>query len=262
MPAELPKNLFKARLLTDSCQFGSWSVLGCPVSTEILGLAGFDFIIFDTEHGPADPYRTMLQLQALAGTSTAACVRIAANDAVLAKKALDIGAQTLIVPQVDSAADARRAIASTLFPPAGIRGVSTTARAGRYGAIPEFHRRADDEICVVVIIESAAALRALPEILAVKGVDALLIGPQDLAADLGYLANPKAPAVMEAIGQAIALICAEGKSPGIAVGTEADVAYWQDRGAKFVTCGSDVALLARGAEALAQRLCEGSPERN
>lgn len=256
MPIELPRNLFKARLRTESCQSGSWSVLGCPVSSEILGLAGFDFIIFDTEHGPADPYRTMLQLQALSGTSTAACVRIAANDAVLAKKVLDIGAQTLIFPRVDSAADARRAIASTLFPPAGIRGVSTTARAGRYGAIPDFHRRADDEICVVVMIESAAALRALPEILAVEGVDAMLIGPQDLAADLGFLANPKANAVVQAIEQAIELISAHGKSPGIAVGMEADAAYWKARGAKFVTCGSDVSLLARGSEALAQRLAQ------
>ncbi|MBK7469586.1 MAG: HpcH/HpaI aldolase/citrate lyase family protein [Betaproteobacteria bacterium] len=254
MPVEIPRNLFKARLRSSACQVGFWSTLGSPVVSELLGLAGFDWIAFDTEHGPADPYTTLLQLQALAGTATSGCVRIASNDPVLAKKALDIGAQTLIVPQVDSAADARRAIASTLFPPAGTRGVSTTARAGRYGAIADYPHRADAEICVVIMIESAAALRALPEIIDVEGVDAILFGPQDLAADMGFLARPGTPDVVTAIEQAVAFILARGKSPGVAVGNEADAQRWIERGARFVTCGADVALLGRGTEAVAQRM--------
>ena len=254
MASELPRNEFKFRLSSGPCQIGFWSTLGSPVVSEILGLAGFDWIALDTEHGPADPYTTLLQLQALNGTGTSACVRIASNDPVLAKKALDIGAQTLIIPQVDSAEDARRAIAASLFPPSGTRGVSTTARAGRYGSVSDYSRRSDNEICIVIMIESAAGLRALPEIIEVKGVDAVLIGPQDLAADMGYLARPETPDVVEAIGNAVSLILARGKSPGVAVGNETDAQHWIKRGARFVTCGSDVSLLARGSEAIANRL--------
>ncbi len=254
MPVELYKNKFKSRLRSGPCQIGFWSTFGSPVATEILGHAGFDWIVLDTEHGPADPFTTLLQLQALTGTETSACVRIASNDPVLTKKALDIGAQTIIVPQVESAADARRAIASTVFPPKGTRGVSTTARASRYGAIADYHRRADDEICVVAMIESAKGLRALAEIIEVDGVDAILFGPQDLAADMGFLAQPGTGDVVQAMEKAVAFILSHGKSPGIAVGNEADAKRWMDRGVRFVTCGSDVSLLARGAEAIAQRL--------
>lgn len=254
MPVEVPRNIFKSQLQSGPCQLGFWSTLGGPVSTEIVGLAGFDFIVLDTEHGPADPYTTLLQLQALAGTGTSPCVRIAANDPVLAKKMLDIGAQTLIVPQVDSADDARRAIACTLFPPAGTRGVSTTARASRFGAVANYHRNAHHEICMIIMIESSAALKALPEIVKVEGVDAVLIGPQDLAADMGFLSQPGTPEVVQSIESAVGLILEHGKSPGVAAGNEADAQRWSRRGAKFVTCGSDVSVLARGAEALAQRL--------
>jgi 4-hydroxy-2-oxoheptanedioate aldolase len=254
MPSDIPNNRFKVRLRSAGPLFGSWSTLGHPIATEILGEAGFDFLILDTEHGPADTYATLLQLQALKDGRTAACVRVAGNEPVLMKKALDIGAQTLIVPQVDSADDARRAIGYTLFPPAGMRGVSTIARASRYGAVPEYHRRAHEELCVVLMIESAAALAALPAIAEVPGVDAMLIGCQDLAADMGFLSRPDTPEVVSAIGKAIETILAHGKSPGVAAGSEEDAARWVKHGAKFVTCGSDVSLLARSAQGLAQRL--------
>lgn len=259
MPIDLPRNKFKSRLRSGPCQIGFWSTFGSPVATEILAQAGFDWIVLDTEHGPADSFTTLVQLQAMAGTETSPCVRVAANDPVLMKKALDIGAQTIIVPQVESAADARRALEPALFPPKGTRGVSTTARASRYGAISDYHRRADDEICVVAMVESKAGLLALPDIVEVDGVDAILFGPQDLAADMGFLAQPRLEQVVQEIENALELILSRGKSAGVAVGSEADAISWIDRGARFVTCGSDVSMLARGAEALAQRLSRAAP---
>lgn len=254
MTIEMSRNMFKSRLRSGPCQFGFWSTFASPVATEIVGLAGFDWIVLDTEHGPADPYTTLQQLQALGCTQTSACVRIAANDPVLVKKALDIGAQTIIIPQVESAADARRAVAPALFPPRGTRGVSTTARASRYGAIADYHQQADSETCVIAMIESRAGLAALTDIIDVEGIDGILFGPQDLAADMGFLAQPATAEVMQAIEAAVAFILSRGKYPGVAVGSEAAAMQWVQRGARFVTCGSDVSILARGAETLAQRV--------
>lgn len=258
MPVDMPRNAFKARLRSGPAQIGFWSTFGSPIATEILGNSGVDWIILDTEHGPADPLTTLFQLQALNGGSAAACVRVAANDPVLIKKALDIGAQTIIIPQIDSVEDARQAIAPTLFPPKGTRGVSTTARAGRYGAVANYQTQADTETCAIIMIESGRALDALPEIVAVEGVEAILFGPQDFAADLGFLMQPGSTNVVAAIEKGINIILEAGKFPGVAVGSEADASRWIARGARFVTCGSDVSLLARGAEALAQRLVKAA----
>ena len=141
----------------------------------------------------------------------------------------------------------------------GTRGVSTTARAGRYGAIADYHRQADGETCVIAMIESRAGLEALAEIIEVEGIDGVLFGPQDLAADMGFLAQPSAPAVVQAIELGVALVLSKGRYPGVAVGTDEAARQWAQRGARFVTCGSDVSILARGAEALARRVKGGGP---
>ena len=254
MAVELPINSFKTRLSSGPCQIGFWSTLCSPIATEIVANSGFDWVILDTEHGPADPLTSLVHLQSFGQSDTAPCIRIAANDPVLMKKALDIGAQTILVPQIETADDARRAIASATFPPSGVRGVSTTARATRYGSVSGYHRQAEAQICIILMIESAAALSALPHILEVPGADVFLFGPQDLAANMGFLSQPNADSVVRAMEAGAAAITSKGKYPGVAVGNETDAKSWIERGARFVTCGSDVSLLARGAEGLARRM--------
>jgi 4-hydroxy-2-oxoheptanedioate aldolase len=180
-------------------------------------------------------------------------VRPAWNDPVLFKRLLDIGVQSLLVPFVQNADEARRAVAATRYPPAGIRGVATTTRAGRYGRVKDYLGRAQDEICVIVQIETRSALASLESIAAVDGVDALFIGPSDLAADMGHLGDNAHPDVRAAIDDAIRRILKVGKAAGILAPIEADARHWLELGCTFVAVGSDAGILARQTEALAAK---------
>jgi 4-hydroxy-2-oxoheptanedioate aldolase len=178
------------------------------------------------------------------------------NDTVVFKRLLDVGAQNFVVPMVQDADDARRAVAATRYPPRGVRGVAVATRANRFGRVTDYLQRASDEICVHVQIETRAALANLEAIAAVDGVDGLFIGPSDLAADFGQLGNSAHPEVRRAIDDAIARICATGKVAGILAPIEADARHWLALGATFVAVGSDLAVLARQTEALARRFQE------
>ena len=173
------------------------------------------------------------------------------------KQLLDIGAQTLLVPMVQNADEARLAVKATRYPPAGIRGVgSALARASRWNRIPDYIHQANDAMCVLVQIETREALKNLPQILAVEGVDGVFIGPADLSADMGFGGNPQHPEVQAAIESAIVLIREAGKAPGILMANEQLAKRYLELGALFVAVGVDTTLLARSAEALAARFTD------
>ena len=187
------------------------------------------------------------------GSATTPIIRPAWNDAVLAKRALDIGAQSLLFPYVQNAEEARRAVASTRYPPQGIRGVSVAARASRYGRTPGYLAKANAEICVLVQVETRSALGEIEAIAEVDGVDGVFIGPSDLAASLGHLGNPQHPDVQKAIEDAVKRLKAVGKPAGILTGNEEEARRYIAWGYLFVAVGADVGLLARNADALAKK---------
>jgi 4-hydroxy-2-oxoheptanedioate aldolase len=250
---ELPPNELKRAFREGRPQIGLWSQLTSPVAAEILSRSGFDFVVIDTEHAPNELPHVLAQLQAMAGGTASPVVRAAWNDPVLVKRLLDVGAQSLIVPFVQNADEARRAVAATRYPPHGMRGVAVATRASGYGRVAGYLARAHEELCVLVQIETRAALAHIESIAGVDGVDGLFIGPADLSADLGHLGDPGHPDVREAIDGAVRRIRATGKAAGILAPVEADARHYLDVGCLFVAVGSDVGLLARQGEALAAR---------
>ncbi|SRR6266568_1474596 len=250
---EMPVNALKRALREGRPQVGLWSGLATPHTVAVVAGAGFDWLLLDAEHAPADLSATHAQLQAMAGGTATPVVRPAWNDPVLLKRYLDLGVQTFLVPMVQDAVEARRAVAATRYPPEGIRGVSVAMRANDFGRVKEYHHRANAEICLQVQLETRRSLENLEAIAAVDGIDGLFIGPSDLAADLGHLADSGHPEVRAAIDGAIRRIVAAGKTAGILAPVEADARHWLGLGATFVAVGSDVGLLARGSEALAAK---------
>ncbi len=250
---EMPRNALKRALREGRPQIGLWCGLPVPNTVEVLAGAGFDWLLLDTEHAPADLHATHAQLQAMAAGPSSAVVRPAWNDAVLLKRFLDLGVQSFVVPMVQDAEEARRAVAATRYPPEGIRGVAVAIRANAFGRVKDYHHQANAQICLIVQLETRKALGNLEAIAAVPGVDGLFIGPSDLAADLGHLADSGHPEVRAAIDEAIRRIVATGKAAGILAPVEADARHWLELGATFVAVGSDVGILARQSEALAQK---------
>lgn len=251
---DLPVNPLKRALREGRPVIGLWTQLVSPIAAEVLAGAGFDFLVIDTEHAPNELPAVQAQLQATAaGGPAAPVVRPVWNDPVVLKRLLDAGAQNLLVPFVQSADEARRAVAATRYPPAGIRGVAVATRANRYGRVGDYFRRVHDELCVHVQLETRLALEHLEAIAAVDGVDGLFIGPSDLAADMGHLGDSGHPEVQAAIDDAVARIRKTGKAPGILAPIEADARRWLERGCLFVAVGSDLGLLARQAEALCRK---------
>ncbi|WP_237387859.1 4-hydroxy-2-oxoheptanedioate aldolase [Xenorhabdus sp. Sc-CR9] len=256
-------NRFKQALKTGHPQIGLWLGLCSGYSAEILAGTGFDWLLIDGEHAPNNISTILSQLQSIAPYSSQPVVRPPWNDPVIIKQLLDIGAQTLLIPMIQNAEQARQAVQATRYPPAGIRGVgSALARASRWNRIPDYLSRADDEICVLVQIETRDALRNIPEIAAVEGIDGIFIGPADLSADMGHINNPQHPEVKAAIEQAIMQIKASGKAAGILM-THVDAAkHYLDLGALFVAVGVDTTLLAGAANALAERFNKNQEKQN
>ncbi|WP_216322074.1 4-hydroxy-2-oxoheptanedioate aldolase [Deinococcus aestuarii] len=252
-------NLFKQALRARELQVGLWLALADPYCAEVCAGAGFDWLLIDGEHAPNDVRSTLAQLQALAASPVAPIVRPPVGDTHLIKQYLDLGVQTLLVPMVETAEQARALVAATRYPPRGVRGVgSALARASRWNRVPEYVHRADDEICLLVQVESRRGLENLEEIAAVEGVEGVFIGPADLSASLGHLGNPGHPEVQGAIEQAIAAIVASGKAAGILSSDEAQAQGYIRLGCTFVAVGVDVSLLARATADLAARFGRGS----
>ncbi len=250
---ELQRNAFKAALKDGRLQIGLWSSLCSNVAAEVIADSGFDWILIDTEHSPNEVPDVLAQLQACGRGTATPIVRPAWNDPVLIKRYLEIGATTLLIPFVQNAEEARRAVAACRYPPAGIRGVTTMGRGSRYGRVADYLKRADGEIGLLVQIETGAALDVLEEIAAVDGVDGVFIGPADLSASLGQIGNPSHPAVQEAMKGAVDRLRAVGKPAGILAPREDDARRYIEWGYTFVAVGTDIGLLARHADALAKQ---------
>ena len=250
---DLPQNAFKRALKTGKAQIGLWSSLSSSYSVEVIAGAGFDWILLDCEQSPNDLESLLTQLQAAAPYATHPVVRVPWNDMVNIKRVLDIGAQSLLIPYVSTAEEAKAAVAHTRYPPAGVRGVAGTTRATRFGRIKDYAKRAHEEICVLVQVETQAAVDNIEAICAVDGVDGVFVGPADLHASLGYTGEIANPKVKPMIDEAIKRIRKAGKAPGILTPNEADAKHWLGCGGLFVAVGADVGILARGAEALAAK---------
>jgi 4-hydroxy-2-oxoheptanedioate aldolase len=250
---KLPENRFKRALTARQQQIGLWCSLPGSYVAEAVAGSGFDWLLFDTEHSPGDPLTVLAQLQAVAPYDVSAVVRPASNDTVLIKRFLDIGAQTLLIPYVQSAGEARAAVAATRYPPQGVRGVSGVTRATRFGRVEGYQKRASEELCLLVQIETQQALDALEAIAAVDGVDGVFIGPADLAASLGYPGEYANPAVIAIIEDAIRRIGATGKPAGILTPDNAFAKRCMELGTLFTAVGVDAAMLARGTETLARQ---------
>jgi 4-hydroxy-2-oxoheptanedioate aldolase len=250
---QLPVNHFKRALAERRPQIGLWLAMTHPYPAEIVAGAGFDWLLIDNEHAPNQLQSTLAQLQALAPYPTHPIVRPAWNDPVEIKRLLDIGAQTLLVPMVQNADEARAAVQAMRYPPSGVRGVgSALARASRWNRVDDYLAQADAQMCTLIQVETAESLTHLDAILAVEGVDGVFIGPGDLAASMGHLGEPGHPEVRKTIDDTIGRIVASGKAAGILSADQAQARHYLSLGATFVAVGTDVTLLARSAEQLAQ----------
>jgi 4-hydroxy-2-oxoheptanedioate aldolase len=242
------------RLRGDSPLIGMWVVSGSAYNAEICAGGGLDCLVIDGEHAPNDVPVLLPQLQAVEPYPVDVLVRAPSGDPVLIKQLLDIGVHNLMVPMVESAEQARSLVAAMRYPPAGIRGVgSAFARAARWGRVPDYLAGAADGLTLTVQVESARGLAELKDIAAVDGVDAVFLGPADLAASLGHLGQPEHPEVMAAIEQAVAGCVAAGKVACVNAFAESTARHYLALGARFVVVGADVTLLARGSEELARR---------
>ncbi|MDH1176686.1 aldolase/citrate lyase family protein [Achromobacter mucicolens] len=257
---ELPINTFKRALREQRHQTGLWVTLAHPNSTELVAASGFDWLLLDTEHTPALLPTVMGQLQAAAAYGSHPVVRPSWNDKVQIKQYLDIGAQTLLLPYVQNAAEAESAVAGMRYAPRGVRGVSGTMRATRYGRVPDYMRRCEEELCLLVQAETGEALENLDAIIAVDGVDGVFIGPADLAASLGYPGEPQHPNVVAAVEQAIRRVRAAGKAPGVLTTDETLARRYMAAGSLYTAVGVDAAILARHCDQLAARFAATAHE--
>lgn len=247
-------NAFKQALGRGEPQIGLWQALASPYTAEICAGAGFDWLLIDGEHAPNDLPLVLQQLQAVAAAPVEPVVRVPIGDPVLIKQYLDIGARSLLIPMVESGAQAARLVAATRYPPDGTRGVgSAIGRASRWNRTADYLRTAQDEICLLLQIESAAGLAELDAIATTAGVDGIFIGPSDLAAALGHLGNPGHDDVQQAIETALRRLQELRIPSGVLMADEKLARRYLTLGAGFVAVGTDVTILARGAEALANR---------
>lgn len=244
---DMPKNNFKRRLQQAEWQVGLFVGLASSYSMEILAGAGFDWLVIDAEHSPNNPASVLAQLQAAAPYPVQMLVRPMSHDPALIKQYLDAGAQTLLLPLVDDAAQASDLVRAVRYPPEGIRGVAASlARAAHWNGIQDYVRHANAETCLVVQVETRQGLENLDAILAVEGVDAVFIGPADLAASLGHIGEAGHPEVRAAIEDALRRIAAAGKAAGVFVTDPALALHYRSCGASFIAVGGDTTLL-RGA---------------
>lgn len=250
---DMPVNRFKQRLLAGEQQIGFWVTIPDPTLAEALAGAGFDWLLFDTEHSPVEVSAVQGLLQAAAPYPSAAMVRPSCNDTALIKRHLDQGAQTILVPYVQTVAEAQAAAAAMRYAPAGCRGVAGTHRAARFGRVRDYHARANDEVCLIVQVETLAAMDRLEDIATVAGVDGVFIGPADLATTMGYPGQAGHPEVKAKVIEAIRRLVAVGVPAGVLT---LDPAFAQDcmaAGTRFTAVGLDLALMVQGADALAAR---------
>ena len=255
-----PENRFKSAITNGRLQIGLWQSLGSATTAELCAHTGFDWLLIDGEHGPNDLRSIRDQLQVVNPSPSQAVVRIPGVDVVWVKQVMDAGAQTVLVPLVNTPEDAALMARAMRYPPEGIRGNGTgVARASRYGMDGDYLHTANAQACLLVQVETRQALENLDAICATDGVDGVFIGPSDLATSLGHHGDPLHPEVQAAIEDAITRIAASGKAPGILMANEERVRRYMELGALFIAVGSDVGLLTGAAQGLARKWLERTP---
>ena len=250
---EMPRNTFKHAIVKGQLQIGLWCSLCSNITAEIVSHSGYDWLLLDTEHSPNEVPDVLSQLQAVQTGTASAVVRPAWNDIVLIKRYLDIGAQTLLIPFVQTPEEARAAVAATRYPPAGIRGITGSGRASRYGRVKDYLKNASSEICLLVQVETKSALDQIEKIASVEGIDGVFIGPNDLSASFGHLGNWGHADVQAALKDAVVRLKKIAKPAGILTPNEEEAKRFIDWGYTFVAVGSDLGLLAKNADALARK---------
>ena len=263
---QTPTNRFKQAMAQRQAQIGLWLGLADAYSAEILAGTGYDWLLVDGEHAPNDLRSILHQLQAIASAASATSAlppgmqaphpiaRVPVGDTALIKQFLDLGVQTLLVPMVDTAAQAQQLVRATRYAPEGVRGMgSALARSSRWQAYPQYVHEANQQICLLVQAETVEAMANLDAIAATPGVDGVFIGPADLSASMGHPGNPGHPDVQAAIHDGIARILRAGKAPGILATTESQARQWLAAGALFVAVGVDTMLLVSAAQELLAR---------
>jgi 4-hydroxy-2-oxoheptanedioate aldolase len=243
-------NRLKTALAEGRPQFGLWQSLGDPYTAEICAAAGFDWLLFDGEHAPNTVTTLLAQLQAVSAYPVEAVARPPVGDPAIIKQYLDIGFRSLLIPMVGSVEQAEMLVSATRFPPEGIRGVAGLTRASGFGATPGYLANAHKDICLILQIENRAGLAAIGKIAAVEGVDAVFIGPSDLAGALGHLGDTAHPEVQSAIAGAIKAAREAGKPSGIFATSVENAKHYATAGACMISVGSDIGLLSSGARSL------------
>ena len=256
---ELPVNAFKRALRAGHQQLGLWCTIGSAYSLELLAGSGFQWLLIDTEHSPSEVVDVLAQLQSVAPYDTSAVVRPASNDPVLIKRILDLGAQTLLIPYVQDRDEAERAVRSTRYGPGGFRGVSALTRATRFGRVPDYAARCEQEICVLVQVETVEALGQIDAIASVPGVDGIFIGPADLAASMGLAGQSGHPRVLAAVEDAVRRVVRAGKPAGVLTADAEFARRCIAAGTTFTAVGIDAGILARESSALAARFADVLP---
>lgn len=257
----VPVNRLKAALSAGQSQIGLWCTLAGPSVVELLGEAGFDWLLLDMEHSPSGLTDILAQLRACHGAPITAVVRPPANDPIQLKQLLDVGAQSVLIPMVDDAAQAAQAVRAVRYPPAGRRGYAAATRANRYGRLTRYGVEADDQICLMVQVETRSALDNLEAICGVDGVDAVFVGAADLAADMGLIGGAGTIQVQDAVVEAVRTIRRCGRPAGVLSAIPEHVQRAADAGATFLGVGSDAGLLMRNARELASRFRAPPAER-
>mgnify|MGYP003385960327 CR=1 FL=1 len=254
MSLPMTQNIFKQAIQSDKKQLGAFMALADSTAAELMATTGFDWLLIDAEHGPNDIKSIMHQLQAMSAYSVNSVVRLQDHDVGDIKRVLDVGAQTLLIPMVDSAEQAKQLVAAVRFPPNGIRGMGgALTRATRWGGIKDYLQHADDNICLVLQLESTEGIAELEAITQVDGVDAVFIGPADLAAAMGYIGQPGHPEVCKVVERSIKRVHELGKPVGVYCGDPEQTERYQQMGASFFLIGADTLLLKGAVTNLLER---------
>tara|TARA_R100001143_G_scaffold63461_1_gene70685 strand:- start:3942 stop:4727 length:786 start_codon:yes stop_codon:yes gene_type:complete len=260
---QMPQNSFKQALQSGSQQYGLWLGLCNALSAELCGHCGYDWLLIDAEHAPNDLNSIHTQLLAIENTPSHAVIRLVDDNPALIKQVLDLGAQSLLIPMVETADQASALVSAVHYPPAGTRGVGTAlARAARWNQVDNYMQQADAEVCLLIQIESVTALENLDDILAVEGIDGVFIGPADLAGSMGHLGNSAHPEVVSAVESAIARIRASGKAAGTLVADPTLARQYENKGVQFLALAVDTLLLAKGAKLTLERYLSDNEDKN
>lgn len=243
-------NSLKASLAAGEASIGIWCSLASALTTEVVAGAGAGWLLIDSEHSPNDLRSIMAQLQVLGGYPCEGVVRLPSDDVVGIKQAMDVGARSLMVPNICTAEQAREVVASVSYAPAGVRGFSVGHRANAFGRIAGYHAKAREQQLLALQIECETGVANAAAIAAIEGVDVLFVGPGDLSTNMGHMGNPNEASVQAAIASVREAAARAGKASGILAPAKADADRYLAAGFTMVAVGSDLGLLARGSDAL------------